>query len=354
MAPRAWRCSALLVALLGAAGRSAHKPSDSYLTLKVGRRRASAAAGTSRCATSTSRSASTPTATATSPGARCAPGTPTSPPTRWRGWRCAPTAQPARCDAGEQLIDEHTDGAYTVLPLRVAARARRALALDYTLFADLDPQHRGLLNLHGAGATRSAVLGPQAPPQRFELAAASRLARSSSTTCAKACGTSGSASTTSCSCCRCCCRRCWCGSGGGAGSAAPSVSRRRSGTCSRSSPRSRWRTRSRCRWRRWASSRCRRGWVESAIAASVVLAALNNVWPLFHGRRWVVAFVLRPDPRLRLRQRAGRPRACRSDALLLALVGFNLGVELGQLAIVARVPAAGLRLRRTCALPARR
>jgi hypothetical protein len=30
--------------------------------------------------------------------------------------------------------------------------------------------------------------------------------------------------------------------------------------------------------------------VESAIAASVVLAALNNVWPLFHGRRWMVAF----------------------------------------------------------------
>ncbi len=30
--------------------------------------------------------------------------------------------------------------------------------------------------------------------------------------------------------------------------------------------------------------------VESAIAASVVLAALNNVWPVFHGRRWLVAF----------------------------------------------------------------
>jgi hypothetical protein len=30
--------------------------------------------------------------------------------------------------------------------------------------------------------------------------------------------------------------------------------------------------------------------VESAIAASVVLAALNNLWPLFHGRRALVAF----------------------------------------------------------------
>jgi hypothetical protein len=51
-----------------------------------------------------------------------------------------------------------------------------------------------------------------------------------------------------------------------------------------------WRTRSRCRWPRWACVSLPSRWVESAIAASVVLAALNNVWPLFHGRRWVVAF----------------------------------------------------------------
>jgi len=30
--------------------------------------------------------------------------------------------------------------------------------------------------------------------------------------------------------------------------------------------------------------------VESCIALSVVLAALNNIWPLVHGRRWAVAF----------------------------------------------------------------
>jgi len=30
--------------------------------------------------------------------------------------------------------------------------------------------------------------------------------------------------------------------------------------------------------------------VESAIATSVVLAALNNVFPVVHGRRWMVAF----------------------------------------------------------------
>ena len=39
----------------------------------------------------------------------------------------------------------------------------------------------------------------------------------------------------------------------------------------------------------------------------------------------------------------GLPR----DALVLALVGFNLGVELGQLGDRRAVPAAGLRLRRS-------
>src|SRR5262249_57911702 len=30
-------------------------------------------------------------------------------------------------------------------------------------------------------------------------------------------------------------------------------------------------------------------WIESAIALSVVLAALNNIWPLVHAGRWVIA-----------------------------------------------------------------
>jgi hypothetical protein len=77
--------------------------------------------------------------------------------------------------AGEQLVDQHTDGAYTVLPLHIACPATPAqLGLSYRLFADVDPQHRGLLQLRAAGATRSAVLGPQAPTQQFALATPSR------------------------------------------------------------------------------------------------------------------------------------------------------------------------------------
>ncbi|MEO5770961.1 MAG: HupE/UreJ family protein, partial [Burkholderiaceae bacterium] len=78
-----------------------------------------------------------------------------------------------RIEAGAQQIDEHTDGAYTVIPLalRCNAGTPAQLAVDYRLFADLDPQHRGLLNLQAQGSTRSAVLGPQAPTQSFDLKA---------------------------------------------------------------------------------------------------------------------------------------------------------------------------------------
>ncbi|MDB6021176.1 MAG: lnt [Pedosphaera sp.] len=83
---------------------------------------------------------------------------------------------------------------------------------------------------------------------------------------------------------------------------------------------------------------------ESAIAASVVLAASNNLWPLIRERGWMVAFGFG------LIHGFGFATAL-SDlglvhgALVLTLVGFNLGVELGQLAIVALfLPVAfGLR-----------
>ena len=46
------------------------------------------------------------------------------------------------------LVDHHTDGAYAVLRFAVDCRREpRVLELDYRLFFDLDPQHRGLLRL---------------------------------------------------------------------------------------------------------------------------------------------------------------------------------------------------------------
>jgi hypothetical protein len=75
-------------------------------------------------------------------------------------------------------------------------------------------------------------------------------------------------------------------------------------------------------------------WVESAIAASVVLAALNNLKPLVHSRRWLVAFgfgLIHGFGFATVLVELGLP----DDALALSLLGFNLGVEVGQLAIVA-------------------
>ena len=74
--------------------------------------------------------------------------------------------------------------------------------------------------------------------------------------------------------------------------------------------------------------------VESTIAASVILAALNNIRPILTERGWVVAFCFG------LVHGFGFANALLDlglarQTLALALVGFNLGVELGQLAIVA-------------------
>jgi hypothetical protein len=78
----------------------------------------------------------------------------------------------------------------------------------------------------------------------------------------------------------------------------------------------------------------------------VVLAALNNVWPVFHGRRWVVAFLfglIHGFGFASVLVDLGLPQG----ALALALLGFNLGVELGQLAIVAAFLPLAFWLRRS-------
>ena len=92
--------------------------------------------------------------------------------------------------------------------------------------------------------------------------------------------------------------------------------------------------------------------IESAIAASVVLAALNNVRPVVYGGRWIIAFVfglIHGFGFASVLTDLGLPQG----SLLLALVAFNLGVELGQLAIVAVFLPVAYALRDTRALPAR-
>lgn len=75
-------------------------------------------------------------------------------------------------------------------------------------------------------------------------------------------------------------------------------------------------------------------WVEVAIAFSVVVAALNNLLGWAHFRRWPLAFVfglIHGFGFANVLIDLGLP----ASDLALALGGFNLGVELGQMAIVA-------------------
>jgi hypothetical protein len=86
--------------------------------------------------------------------------------------------------------------------------------------------------------------------------------------------------------------------------------------------------------------------VESTIAASVVLAALNNLRGTVERRRWVMAFVfglVHGFGFASVLADLGLPQ----NALVLALVGFNLGVEVGQAAIVVAFVPFAFWLRRT-------
>ena len=260
--------------------------------------------------------------------------------------RLAIEADGAACTltAGEQLVDQHTDGAYTVLRFAVdCPQPPKQLRLTYRLFADIDPQHRGLLRLDVAGLSRTAIFSPQAASQVFELKAASRWTQF------LAYMEEGI-------------WHIWVGYDHILfllSLLLPAVLV--------------WRHR---RWQAadhfreafvdvlkivtsftvahsitlslatlgWIALPSR--WVESAIAASVVLAALNNVLPVVHGRRWLVAFcfgLIHGFGFASVLADLGLPR----DTLALALVGFNVGVEAGQLAIVALFLPLAFVLRRS-------
>ena len=252
--------------------------------------------------------------------------------------------RPCALQAGEQQVDDHTDGAYTVLAFRAeCAGPPQVLTVGYRLFADIDPQHRGLLRLEQAGLTRTAVFSPQAAVQRFEARHASRWQQFADyaeegvwhiwkgfdhilfllslllpavlvwqrpgwapAPSLRAAGTDVLKIVT-------------------AFTLAHSITLSLATLGVVSLP-----------------SR----WVESTIAASVVLAALNNVFPVFHGRRWAVAFgfgLIHGFGFASVLADLGLPQG----TLALALVGFNVGVELGQLAIVAGFMPLAFALRRS-------
>jgi len=251
---------------------------------------------------------------------------------------------PCQPRATGHLVDHHSDGAYAVLRFEAqCARPGRTLELGYSLFFDLDPQHKGLLRLEYEGATRTAIFSPEASRQRFELTRPSRIVQFFDY------GREGV-------------WHIWIGFDHILfllSLLLPAVLVPVRGS---------WRAVARFKPALWdvfkivtaftvahsiTLSLAALGVItlptrltESAIALSVVLAALNNIFPLFQRRRWMVAFafgLIHGFGFASVLADLGLPR----DALLLALVGFNLGVEAGQLAIVSGFLPAAYWLRHT-------
>lgn len=86
--------------------------------------------------------------------------------------------------------------------------------------------------------------------------------------------------------------------------------------------------------------------VESAIAASILVTAANNVWPFVEKRPWLIAFVFGLVHGFGFASVLADLGLARGN-LAAALVGFNAGVEVGQLVIVALVFPALFSLRAT-------
>ena len=230
------------------------------------------------------------------------------------------------------LVDDHSDGTYAVLRFDVdGLQHPTKLEIDYHALFDIDPKHRGLLRFEGDGATRLAVFAPENATQSFDL---TKVAPRSPFLTFLNEGI----------------WHIWTGYDHIMFLLAlllPGVLARRDG--------------------KWLPVPMARpaimnilkivtaftvahsitlslsalGYVhlpsrlvESAIAASVVLAAFNNLVPFFAERGWMVAFAFG------LLHGFGFANALRdlglhAGQLAATLFGFNLGVEIGQLAIVA-------------------
>ena len=248
--------------------------------------------------------------------------------------------------ATDLTIDTHTDGAYAVLALAGSCpHPGPTLAIDYSLLFDLDPQHRGLLNYVEGGESSSLVFSAEHPRQVAGGDAGGSLMQFA------AYAHEGV-------------WHIWLGFDHIlflVSLLLPAVLVRRDGA---------WQAAAKFRDAFWDVARIVTAftlahsitltlaalsivslpsrWVESAIALSVVLAALNNVFPIVQRGRWIAAFafgLLHGFGFAGALADLGLP----TGSLALSLAGFNIGVELGQLAIVAAFLPMAFALRSTWA-----
>ncbi|MEM9820357.1 MAG: HupE/UreJ family protein, partial [Bacteroidota bacterium] len=76
--------------------------------------------------------------------------------------------------------------------------------------------------------------------------------------------------------------------------------------------------------------------VESIIAISIALAAVHNITPIFKSREWVIAFGFGLFHGFGFASVLGE-KGLSGDYMVLSLLGFNIGVELGQLLIICMI-----------------
>ena len=236
-------------------------------------------------------------------------------------------------------VTSHSDGTYAVLDFDAGFLAEpRALAVTYTLFFDLDPQHRGIVRVDDGAGTRTAIFSPGERQQTFERASLHPLRQLGS---AVRLGVEHIFAGID--------HLCFL-----VALLLPSVLVRERGggwvPVSRLRPalvdvlkivtsftlaHSITLTLSALEILRLPSRL-----VESGIAASVVVAAVNNVVPILAEDRWTAAFalgLLHGFGFSATLMDLGLPR----QNLVLTLFGFNVGVEIGQMCVVAAfVPLA--------------
>jgi len=79
------------------------------------------------------------------------------------------------CDirAADQKIARHNDGAYDVILFdAVCDKAIPSrVSIDYRLFKDVDPYHRGIVTVHAGDRVAGVVLGPKTPSATLDLRA---------------------------------------------------------------------------------------------------------------------------------------------------------------------------------------
>jgi HupE / UreJ protein len=79
-------------------------------------------------------------------------------------------AEPCEINLGAVQVNERVDGNYLWLPISAACGSRvKRLTIDYRILDAQDPSHRGLLTLSANGAAQTAVLGGTADVRVFEL-----------------------------------------------------------------------------------------------------------------------------------------------------------------------------------------